>query len=355
MPVATGAYPGESDITLEPIPSTTPTEGNPAQCTGGPNNYIADQHTIVVDRAKCVVYETFNTSHCNGAWSADQQSVWDMNITEQRPYTYTSADAAGLSVFEGLIRYDEIVAGAINHAIRFTAQHTKNDASQGYFTAPATHAAGTLWGTDNIMGMRLRLKASFDISGYSATNQIILKAMKQYGMILADNGSNMFFQGTPDPRWDDGDLNALKAVPSSAFDVVQMATVYDSSTAPTGAAPQITSFTASRGQRGSGDQRSADAGGDGQFLHVCGRCRFHPRCSDGYAASNDDLQPDQPQRLWKHKRQRDGTCGGRRACALVRYYPEPDLWRRSVRSFSDIELDRRNHLLSGQRPGNDLG
>ena len=243
--VGTGAYPSESDITLEPIPLTTPIEGNPAQCVGGPNNYVADQHTIVVDRAKCVVYETFNTTQCNGAWSADQQTVWDMNTTEQRPYTYTSADAAGLSVFEGLIRYDEIVAGSINHAIRFTAQHTKNDANQGYFTAPATHAAGTLWGTDNIMGMRLRLKASFDISGFSATNQIILKAMQQYGMILADNGSNMYFQGTPDSRWDDNDLNALKAVPSSAFDVVQMATVYDSSTAPTGAAPQITSFTAS--------------------------------------------------------------------------------------------------------------
>ena len=95
------------------------------------------------------------------------------------------------------------------------------------------------------MGMRIRLKASFDISGFSSTNQIILKAMKQYGMILADNGSNLFFQGTPDARWNDNDLNALKAVPASAFDVVQMAPVYDSTTAPTGAAPVINSFTAS--------------------------------------------------------------------------------------------------------------
>jgi hypothetical protein len=244
-PVGTGAYPSESDITLEPIPSTTPIEGNPAQCVGGPNNYVADQHAIVVDRAKCVVYETFNTTQCNGAWSADQQTVWDMSTTEARPYGYTSADAAGLSVFEGLIRYDEIVAGAINHAIRFTANNTKKDSNGGYFTAPATHAAGTQTNTDNIIGMRLRLKATFDISGFSATNQIILRAMQQYGMILADNGSNMFFQGTPDPRWDDNDLNALKAVPASAFDVVQMAPVYDSSTAPTGAAPQIVSFTAS--------------------------------------------------------------------------------------------------------------
>ena len=90
VPVGTGAYPDESDITLEPIPSTAPIEGNPAQCTGGPNDYVADQHTIVVDRAKCVVYETFNTTHCNGAWSADQETVWDMSTTEQRPYSYTS-------------------------------------------------------------------------------------------------------------------------------------------------------------------------------------------------------------------------------------------------------------------------
>jgi hypothetical protein len=246
VPISMGAYPGESDLTIEPIPSTTPIEGNPAQCAGGPNNYQGDQHTIVVDRAQCVVYETFNTTQCGGNWSADQQTLWDMNTVELRPYGYTSADAAGLSVFEGLIRYDEIVAGVIPHAIRFTAANTKSDANGGYFTAPATHAAGNSATTDNIMGMRLRLKSSFDISGFSATNQIILTAMQQYGMILADNGSNLFFQGTPDSRWDDNDLNALKAIPASAFDVVQMNPVYDSSTAPTGAAPQIASFTASQ-------------------------------------------------------------------------------------------------------------
>jgi hypothetical protein len=234
-------YPSESDITLIPIPATLPVESNPGECPTDGN----DRHALIIDRNKCVAYEMYQAAHCTSGWTASDMAVWDFASTEQRPYSYTSADAAGLSVFEGLIRYDEIVAGSINHAIRFTALHTKDDANLGYFTAPATHAAGNLWGTDNIMGMRIRLKASFDISKFSSTNQIILKAMKQYGMILADNGSNLFFQGTPDARWNDSDLNALKAVPSSAFDVVQMAPVYDSATAPKGAAPVINSFTAS--------------------------------------------------------------------------------------------------------------
>lgn len=241
VPVNVTSYPDESDIMVSPLPASLAIEGSPGECaTDG-----TDRHAIVLDRKSCVAYELYQGTHCNSAWSATQSTVWDFTETEQRPYTYTSADAAGLSVFEGLIRYDEIVAGSIRHAIRFTANHTKNDANNGYFTAPATHAAGTLYGTDNIMGMRIRLKASFDISGFSATNQIILKAMKQYGMILADNGSDMYFQGTPDARWNDDDLSMLKAVPSSAFEVVQMGPVYDSATAPTGPAPVITSFTAS--------------------------------------------------------------------------------------------------------------
>lgn len=234
-------YPSESDITIAPIPASAPVEGGPATCS----NITADHHVIVIDRNTCAAYEYWQAAYCSGSWTASIGTVWDMTTAEKRPYSYTSADAAGLSIFEGLVRYDEIVAGAINHAIRFTAAHTKDDANNGYFTAPATHAAGTLWGTDNIMGMRIRLKANFDISGYSATNQIILTAMKKYGMILADNGSNMFFQGTPDTRWNTTDLSSLAAVPSSAFDVVQMGPVYDSATAPKGAAPVIQSFTAS--------------------------------------------------------------------------------------------------------------
>ena len=234
-------YQSESDITLYPIPITAPIEGFPADCTT-----TGDNHLIVIDKTKCWIYETWQTQRCNGAWSAANGAIWDLTNTEHRPYGWTSADAAGLPIFPGLVRYDEVAAGAINHAFRMTLAQTKSDANGGYFVPPATHAAGNNSGTDNIMGMRLRLKASFDISSFSAANQVILTAMKDYGMIVADNGSNMYFQGAPDARWDDNDLNALKAIDASEFDVVQMGTEYDAATAPTGAVPTISSFTASQ-------------------------------------------------------------------------------------------------------------
>ena len=239
--VTMNTYASESDITLYPIPITAPIEGFPPACTT-----TGDNHLLVVDKNECWIYETWQTQLCNGAWTAANGAIWDLTSTERRPYGWTSADAAGLPIFPGLVRYDEVAAGAINHAIRVTVAQTKSDSNGGYFVAPATHAAGNNSSTDNIMGMRLRLKASFDISGFSAANQVILTAMQQYGMIVADNGSNMFFQGSPDARWDDNDLDALKAIDASEFDVVQMGTVYDASTAPTGAVPTISSFTASQ-------------------------------------------------------------------------------------------------------------
>ncbi len=241
VPVTMTTYQSESDITLYPIPLTAPIEGFPPTCS---NN--GDNHLIVIDKAQCWIYETWQTQLCNGAWSAANGAIWDLTSTEHRPYGWTSADAAGLPIFPGLVRYDEVAAGAIKHAIRMTLAHTKSDANGGYFVAPATHAAGNNSTTDNIMGMRLRLKASFDISGFSAANQVILTAMKNYGMIVADNGSNMYFQGAPDARWDDNDLDALKPIDASNFDVVQMGTQYDDATAPTGAVPTISSFTASQ-------------------------------------------------------------------------------------------------------------
>ncbi len=234
-------YQSESDITLYPIPITAPIEGFPADCT-----ITGDDHLIVIDKNKCWIYETWQTQRCNGAWSAANGAIWDLTSTEHRPYGWTSADAAGLPIFPGLVRYDEVAAGAIHHAFRMTVAQTRSDANGGYFVAPATHGAGNNSGTSNIMGMRLRLKASFNISSFSAANQAILTAMKNYGMIVADNGSNMYFQGAPDARWDDNDLNALKAIDASNFDVVQMGTEYDASTAPAGAAPAISSFTASQ-------------------------------------------------------------------------------------------------------------
>jgi Putative Ig domain len=240
VPVTMNTYGSESDITLYPIPSSAPIEGFPPTCTT-----TGDNHLLVIDKTKCWIYETWQTQLCSGTWSAANGAIWDLTSTERRPYGWTSADAAGLPIFPGLVRYDEVAAGAINHAIRMTVAHTKSDANGGYFVAPATHAAGNNSGTSNIMGMRLRLKASFDISGFSAANQVILTAMKNYGLIVADNGSNMYFQGSPDARWDDNDLDNLKAIDATSFDVVQMGTEYDDATAPTGAVPTISSFTAS--------------------------------------------------------------------------------------------------------------
>ncbi len=250
VPVNMTLYGGDSDVTPYPITPANPVEGGLADCPfdAATTPDGKDHHLIAVDRNQCVAYELWRASYCEGKWSAANGAIWDLTKTEQRPFGLTSADAAGLSVLSGLIRYDEIVAGNINHAIRFTMRYTKNNQNGGLFTAPATHASGTNWGNNNIIGMRIRLRADFDISHFSQTNQIILKAMKQYGMILADNGSSLYFQGTQDARWNDDDLNNLKSVPSAAFDVVKMDAPYDANNAPSGSAPTINSFTASAPQ-----------------------------------------------------------------------------------------------------------
>jgi hypothetical protein len=248
VPINVIDYADQSDVAAAPYPSTAPIEGAPADCSGWPDVYVGDSHVLVVDRNGCMLYETYNTHRCKGAWNASSETIWDIKNYEQRPWGWTSADAAGLPIFPGLVRYDEVASGAIDHAIRFTMQSTKNDANGGYFVEPASHAAGVYWGVENVMGMRIRLKASFDISKFSPANQVILTAMKKYGMILADNGGYFYFQGVPDPRWDDNDLVALDGVLSSNFEVVQMTPAYpgyDTATAPTGKPPVINSFAAS--------------------------------------------------------------------------------------------------------------
>jgi hypothetical protein len=257
VPISVVDYASESDVAAAPFPLTALIEGSPADCAGWPDNYIGDSHVLVLDRNTCFLYETFNTHRCSGQWSSSSETIWDMQNYEQRPWGWTSADAAGLPIFPGLIRYDEVASGAINHAIRFTMQQTKNDANGGYFVQPASHAAGTTWGVSNVMGMRVRLKAGFDISGFSKANQVILTAMKKYGMILADNGSYFYFQGVPDPRWNDDDLHLLDAIQSSNFEVVQMSPAwpgYDDASAPTGNPPAISSFKASSSSISAGTQ-----------------------------------------------------------------------------------------------------
>jgi hypothetical protein len=227
------AYGDESDPGPMPIPAN-------AQIEGFPNP--GDQHVLVIDSGNCFLYELYGASvNSDGTWNAGSAAVWDLENDEQRPWTWTSADAAGLPIFPGLVRYDEVAAGKIQHAIRFTLQN-----SQAAMVPPASHwAANSSNSLAAPMGMRVRLKSSFDISGFSANVQVILTALKKYGMIMADNGSSMYLSGAPDDRWDNNDLHNLGQVPASAFEVVQMNPIYTASTVPQGAAPSISSFTAS--------------------------------------------------------------------------------------------------------------
>jgi hypothetical protein len=225
--------PDESDPGPMPIPSNAPIEGYPNPGSG-------DRHVLVLDQGNCWLYELYSSYlNTNGTWKAGSGAAWDLENNEQRPWGWTSADAAGLPIFAGLVRYDEILNGSINHALRFTLQDSRQA-----FTPPATHwAANSTNPLAAPMGMRIRLKASVDISGFSATNQIILTALKNYGMIMADNGSSMFLTGDTDSRWNNDDLHNLTSLTASDFEVVKMSPVY--TTIPTGPAPVITSFKAS--------------------------------------------------------------------------------------------------------------
>lgn len=188
-------YGDESDAGPMPIPANAQIEGG-AEGDG-------DRHVLVVDDENCLLYELYYAfPNENGSWDAASGAIYDLNSHLLRPLYWTSADAAGLPIFAGLVRYEELAAGEINHAIRFTVEET-----QRAFIWPARHYASDI--EDEAyppMGLRLRLRADFDISDFSTDAQVILQAMKSYGIILADNGSSMFFSGAPDPRWDNDTL-----------------------------------------------------------------------------------------------------------------------------------------------------
>jgi len=229
------AYGDESDPGPMPVPANAPIEGDPNPGTG-------DRHVLVLDNANCWLYELYSSyPNADGSWNAGSAAVWDLLNDEQRPWTWTSADAAGLSIFAGLARYDEVASVQIRHALRFTLAQ-----SRAAFVPPASHwASNSSNASAAPMGMRLRLKASYDISGFSANNQVILTALKKYGMIMADNGSSMYISGAPDSRWNNDDLHNLGQVTASDFEVVQMNPIYTAANVPQGAAPVISSFSAS--------------------------------------------------------------------------------------------------------------
>jgi len=183
----------------------------------------SDRHILVIDTFNLKLYELFNAIRNNdNSWNAGSGAVYDLTSNKLRSDYWTSADAAGLPIFPGLVRYDEVVLkGVINHALRFTVHNTRNA-----FIHPATHAASSSSSANYPpMGMRVRLKAGFDISGFSPHVQVILRALKKYGMFVADNGSNWYISGAPDSRWDDDELGELKTITGNNFEVVKMGPV----------------------------------------------------------------------------------------------------------------------------------
>jgi hypothetical protein len=214
LPIHYTAYGDESDPGPFPVPARAPVEGG--------NGSDGDRHVIVVDRSACRLYElyrAFPVAKPQPRWNADSGAEWDLRSGARRPAGWTSADAAGLPIFPGLIRYDEAASGEIDHAIRVTFESTRDA-----WVHPASHCAGdTANPAAPPMGQRLRLKAGYGLGRFSGPARTIAIAMKRYGLIVADNGSNWFFSGTSDRRWDDESLNQLKRIPGRAFEVVKSA------------------------------------------------------------------------------------------------------------------------------------
>lgn len=203
------AYGDESDPGPMPIPEDAPIEGGP--------DGDGDRHTLVIDEDNCTLYELYRAFPAGDGFEAESGTVWDLRRNEDHPEGCTSADAAGLPIFPGLARYDEVVVqGEVLHALRFTVAR-----SQRGYVYPARHYASN--NTDpNLapMGLRVRMKGSYDCSGYSTEVQVLCTAMKRFGMIVADNGSNWYVSGAPDPRWSDDNLRDLKDISGDAFEVV---------------------------------------------------------------------------------------------------------------------------------------
>lgn len=200
----TFTWPSESDVGPYPIPASPKIEGG------------SDRHILMVDRTACRLWELFAAQKAGGHWSAGSGAIFDLRSNALRPDGWTSADAAGLPIYPGLARYDEVLAGTIGHALRFTVPSTRKA-----HIYPARHDAGSGSGASlPPMGLRLRLKANVDISTYGPQSQVILLALKRYGMILADNGSAYYISGAPDPRWNDSELHALLGITGAMFEAV---------------------------------------------------------------------------------------------------------------------------------------
>ncbi len=205
------AYGDESDRGPYRVPLGSPVEGG--------KDADGDRHVLAYDRKRCKLYELYRAfpRKAKRRWLADSGAIWDLRSAGLRPDGWTSADAAGLPIFPGLVRYDEVRSGAVEHALRVTFESTRDA-----WVHPASHCAGdTASAAAPPMGTRLRMRSGYDISGIDGDARVIAEALKRYGLIVADNGSNWFFQGSSDRRWNDDDLSQLKQVPGSAFEVVR--------------------------------------------------------------------------------------------------------------------------------------
>jgi hypothetical protein len=209
VPITFTAYGSESDPGPYPVPLNAPVEAG------------SDAHVLVLDSGNCHLYEMYQAQQQGNGWNAGSGAVFDLASNALRPDTWTSADAAGLPILPGLVRYDEVAAGVINHALRFTV-----DQSQNGFIHPATHQAGVANTSDPPMGSRFRLKASFDLTPYHGASLVILTALKRYGMIVADNGSSWYVSGAPDPRWSNDQLHTIGKVTGADFEVVDTSSLH---------------------------------------------------------------------------------------------------------------------------------
>jgi hypothetical protein len=264
VPVTLG-YADESDPGPYPIPPYAAIEGG--------SESDGDRHVLVLDQDNCMLYETWSTyPQPGGSWEAGSGAIFDLRSNALRPATWTSADAAGLPILPGLIRYDEVASGEIHHAIRFTAPQTRRE-----FIWPARHYASSLTSTQYPpMGQRFRLKADFDISSFSPEVQVILLALKRYGMILADNGSSWFISGAPDPGWNNDVLvNEFRRVTGSNFEAVDESSLMispDSGRARQSDTPEHYTLTIQKQGSGTGSVTSTD-----------GTIHCSPDCSETYA------------------------------------------------------------------------
>jgi hypothetical protein len=209
VPVSFG-YADESDKGPYPIPRDAPVEGG--------RSSDGDRHVIVVDRGRCKLYELYAAYRVNGGrrWRAGSGAIWSLRSNKLRPAGWTSADAAGLPILPGLTRYYEVKRGAIDHALRFTVSRTRRA-----YVYPARHFASDLTDADlPPMGLRLRLRSDFDVSRFPRQSRVVLRALKRYGMIVADNGSDLYISGAPNRGWDNDDLHSLGDVHGRDFEVV---------------------------------------------------------------------------------------------------------------------------------------